>query len=299
MTDELYFPLHVNWELLKRFNIVANSYSFQEAARKVGTSSSALLGQMDQLEKELTYPLFKRVNRNRSKVLTPDGEMLKVATENMFEFLSKPLQEMVNQGEAGKAQILRIITTEGLATSLLYEPIKNFMASHPDVKLELMTKTSPEMIEPGEVWIRSNFMEQRHVKREFLFSHHLKMYASKDYVKKYGKPNRQYELANHKILYYSTQGGATAKDRWREEYNVLTTPDITSDSIDFLVRQCVDGAGILEVADLFTDQGELVEMLPKIQRDRIDIYIAYNKKSGHEQLIPDFVDYLQEVLGED
>lgn len=296
MAEDLFFPLDVSWEALKRFNIITHSYSFNEAAKKIGTSNSALLMQMDQLEKTLGYPLFMRLNRNRTKQLTDHGELVRKATEKFFLILSKPLTDQ-DEGLSLKER-LRVITTEGLAKTVLFEPINKFLAKHPGLQLEVMTKKTPELIEPGEVVIRSNFLEQPTIRREFLFSHSVRMYASKDYLKIHGKPKRPYELANHKMLYFSPYGAAAATARWREEFNVLLSPSITSDSIDYLIDQCREGAGIIEVADLFKDQGDLVEVLPRVIRDRVNVYIAYNKKSTHDPIVTEFVDHVMDNLGE-
>lgn len=293
--DGVYFPIQINWELLKRFNVVANSYSFVEAARKIGTSPSALLIQMDTLEKEVGYLLFKRVSKNRSKILTPEGELLKEATQHIFLFLSIPLSEQAKQSRE-KARVLRVITTAGLAKSILYGHLQDFLELNPGLVLELITSASPYMIEPGEVVIRGDFLEQKNVKREYLLSNYFKLCASKEYLDKFGIPKNPLDLVNHRILVHSNKAAMDPSLQWKEDLNIHVTPFIVSDSFDFLTKACQMGAGILEVSDLYFKDSGLIEVLPELSSDRSDIYIAYNKKSAHEQLIPEFVTFLKDRI---
>jgi DNA-binding transcriptional LysR family regulator len=283
--------------LLKRFNICANSFGFNEAAKKIGTSPSALLGQIETLEKVVGYNLFERVNKNRSKVLTPEGELLKQATQQIFLFLSVPLSE---QAQINRAQrkVLRVVTTEGLSKTLLFKPLNDYLDQNPEVQLQLVTKSSAEMIEPGEVVIRTNFIDQKHVRREYLLSFYFKLFASREYIEAYGMPDNPLDLVNHKMLMMYTQGNTNTAFHWRSDYNIYFTPEISSDSFEYLLMQCHAGRGIFEIADLYLDRNELVDVFPDMQGEEFELYVAYNKKSSYEQLVPSFVKFLKKALGD-
>jgi DNA-binding transcriptional LysR family regulator len=295
MSEELYLPLDVNWEQLKRFNICANSFNFNEAARKIGTSASALLGQLDQLEEAMGYQLFKRINKNRSKTLTPEGELLKQATQQIFLFLSIPLTEQAKMNRS-QPKVLRVITTEGLAKTVLFDPINEYLKQNPVLQLQLITKASAELIEPGEIVIRPNFLEQKQVRREYLLSYTYKLLASKEYIKAYGQPESPLDLINHKVLMFNKSGSSATSFHWKPEFNTYLTPAITSDSFEYLLKQCQEGQGIYEVADLYFQKDDLEEVFPGYEGEKLDLFAAYNKKSAHEQLIPDFVSFLKLAL---
>ncbi len=297
MAKPVFIPNDINWELLKRFNVCANSFGFNEAAKKIGTSPSALLGQIEVLEKQIGFNLFERVNRNRSKTLTPEGQMLKEATQQIFLFLSTPMNEQKKLSKS-QARILRVITTEGLAKTILVKPINQYLEDHPDIQLQLITKSTADLIEPGEVVIRSNFVEQKHVRREYLLNYKMKLYASKTYINKFGRPASPLDLSNHKVLIFNSLGAKDSSFLWKPDLNIYLTPTVVSDSFDFLLKQCYEGQGIFELADLYLEKDELVDLFPDMSGEQFDLYLSYNKKSTYEDLIPDFVKFLKKSIGD-
>ena len=89
LSEELIIPENLDWEILKRFFITAQSSSFKEAALKIGTSKGALNTQMSHLEEILNTEIFLRYSKNRSTKLTVNGQKLAAKVEAIKKIINE------------------------------------------------------------------------------------------------------------------------------------------------------------------------------------------------------------------
>ena len=120
---------------------IADTGSFNKAARAVFRTPSAVSMQMKKLEEQVSRPLFAK--DGRSVTLTPDGEalvgygrrILKLADEAMQRFRAPQIQGTIRLG-----------APDDYAGQFLPDILARFAASHPDVEVDVFCQSSMELL---------------------------------------------------------------------------------------------------------------------------------------------------------
>jgi DNA-binding transcriptional LysR family regulator len=129
----------VDWNDLKYFLEVARGGSLTRAADVLRVSQSTVGRRIAELESRLATRLFAR--HQTGYFLTDEGRELlgraEAAEDNMLAF---------ERGASGLAPavsgIVRLATTENLATDLVIPALPRFVARHPQLRLEIVTTTA-------------------------------------------------------------------------------------------------------------------------------------------------------------
>lgn len=115
--------------------------SFTKAGQVLGCSQSTISFQIRQLEDELDFPLFERINR--TVVLTDKGrEVLAYAQQ-----ISKMTAELKHnlQSDNARAVRVRIAMADSLCNSLLEDNFQDFMRRNPGTSLKIVSGGTEEM----------------------------------------------------------------------------------------------------------------------------------------------------------
>jgi len=287
-------PGTLDWELLRRFNIITHSKSFGEAAEKIGTSQPALLKQMDDLEEFLGKKVFTTTAKYRSMELTPDGKVLKALTNQASEIFNKQIIKNIKKPlEYEKKKNLKIITTAGLSITVLPDLISEFITLYPDVKVNLLVRQEPQKINAGEVIIRGNFISQPHLKMAKILNLTVSFYASDNYLKKYGIPNSYEDLVNHKVLAYKYHD-VTSTDQYAltQDTRFYLEPNIQSDFISFLVEMALRDHGILELPNV-SPYINLFKKIEGLNPQEMEISIGYLDLVEQDLIVYEFAEFLK------
>jgi DNA-binding transcriptional LysR family regulator len=129
----------VDWNDLKYFLEVARGGSLTRAADVLRVSQSTVGRRIAELEQRLATRLFAR--HQTGYFLTDEGRELlgraEAVEDNMLAF---------ERGASGLAPavsgIVRLATTENLATDLVIPALPRFVARHPQLRLEIVTTTA-------------------------------------------------------------------------------------------------------------------------------------------------------------
>jgi DNA-binding transcriptional LysR family regulator len=193
----------MDWDKLRIFHAAAEAGSFTHAGEALHMSQSAVSRQVSALERELNAPLFHR--HARGLVLTEQGELLYRTAQEVFMKLASA--EMLVSDSRGKPSgDLRVTTTMALGVHWLTPRLHEFMNLYPDIRVQLIL--NDEELDLGmreaDVAIRFQPPSQNDLIRRKLFVVHNHVYASLDYVKKFGAPRTLGELERHRILTYGS-----------------------------------------------------------------------------------------------
>lgn len=128
-------------DLLRTLVAIADTGSFNRAARAVYRTPSAVSMQMKKLEEQIGQPLFAK--EGRSVVLTPDGEalvgygrrILKLADEALLRFRAPEIQGTIRLG-----------TPDDYAGQFLPDILARFAASHPNVEVDVFCQSSRDLL---------------------------------------------------------------------------------------------------------------------------------------------------------
>lgn len=119
-------------DLLLAFEAAARHLSFTRAAAERFVTQSAVSRQIRALEDDLGVALFSR--QHRSLVLTPPGEKLLLACQNM---LAQMRRTMAGIRAPAAREVLALSTTPSFASLWLIPRLRNFTQSNPQVDVRL------------------------------------------------------------------------------------------------------------------------------------------------------------------
>ena len=128
-------------DLLRTLVAIADTGSFNKAARAVFRTPSAVSMQMKKLEEQVERALFAK--DGRSVILTPDGEalvgygrrILKLADEAMQRFRAPSIEGTIRLG-----------APDDYASQYLPQILARFAVSHPHVEVDLFCQSSTDLL---------------------------------------------------------------------------------------------------------------------------------------------------------
>ena len=189
----------MDWDKLKVFHAAAEAGSFTHAGEQLGLSQSAVSRQVSALEQALNVSLFHR--HARGLILTEQGELLYRTAHEVFMKLELARAKLTDSRERPNGD-LKVTTTVGLGTHWLTPKIGEFVDLYPDIRISLiMTDEELDLaMREADVAIRLRIPTQPDLIQRKLFSVHFHVYASPEYLKRFGTPNKIEDLDNHRIL---------------------------------------------------------------------------------------------------
>jgi DNA-binding transcriptional LysR family regulator len=278
----------IDFNKLVIFYHLARSGSFARAEEYTGYKQSWISRQIKDLEDSLNSKLF---DRNYGSVsLTPAGEvLLEHAEKIMFEerMIKTSLTEL-NEDVQNKAQgHVKIATTTGTAAVWLVKYIKEFMDLYPDMRLTVVGRDEKVDLstQDADVMIRPFVPKSPDLVHVYLSSYPLGLYASPDYLKKYGTPSKIKDLAEHRLIAFSKDKAISFGNvDWHLSLGCKPgethEPFFQVNSAIGLVRVARDGLGIVSISQYqeSAQNIELVRVLPDVEGPMIDTYYIYPKR---------------------
>lgn len=126
---------------LTTFIHVAELGSFTKAGVALGCSQSTISFQIRQLEEELSFPLFERINR--TVVLTDKGREV-LAYAHQIRQLTDELKQSI-QSDRPRSVRIRVAMSDSLCNSLLEDNFQQFLQAHPGINLKIVAAGTEEM----------------------------------------------------------------------------------------------------------------------------------------------------------
>ena len=287
----------MDWDKIRIFYTVAEAGSFTRAGDDLGLSQSAVSRQVSALERELKAPLFHR--HARGLILTEQGALLFRAAKDMRLRLENTRARLEETSERPSGE-LKITTTVGLGSLWLTQRIAEFLDTYPDVRVSLIL-TNEELdlaMREADVALRLRRPAQPDLIQRRLFTVHFHVYASHDYVKRFGEPKTVDDLDEHRLLSFggdqpsyllSVHWLATIGRDGRQprEYHMVVN------NIPALRSAVETGAGIAVLPDYAVDgNSNLVQLLRDIEMPALDTYLVYAEEMRNVARVQAFRDFL-------
>ncbi len=288
--DKIIIPSQVDWDLLKRFIICAESKSFVEAAKIASTSPDAIRKQMLRLETQMEEKLFLRHNKKVLTSLTPIGGLLRRKINILSNFLSSTSLIDKDYFSRNDLEKFEIITTQGLLNTYLSQAINYFIKKENSfIQFIIQTTKKPQIIRENQVVIRSDFLPQKKVNTCKLFTVEKSFYVSKKYIQKHGLPKDQPSLEKHSFIY--SYGNLDLKGENDEIISI--EPKVISSDLYFSLSMCLDGEGILCLPKTIGKSENLIEVLETQALPKDDIFIAYIEDFKTDSTLKRFIDHIK------
>lgn len=191
----------MNWNKLKTFYHIARIGNLTKAAKQLNISQSAISKQISDIEYDLKTRLFTRYYKRLK--LTKQGRILLQKVTRAYVEIKSAEDSIRNEQNILQGE-LKVVVPTSYDHLYLMDPITNFIKQYPDVHLTITALDVPPNIFAGEcdVIISTKLIGQPNLIQNFLKQYHLKLYASDEYVSKYGMPKKVEDLDNHRLIGY-------------------------------------------------------------------------------------------------
>lgn len=287
----------LDWDKLRIFHAAAEAKSFTHAGDKLGLSQSAVSRQVSALEHELKVPLFHR--HARGLLLTEQGDLLFRTTQELFAKLEATRAALTDSRERPHGE-LKVTTTVGLGTSWLTPRLGEFLDLYPDISIQLIL-SDDELdlaMREADVAIRLRQPVQSELIQRKLFTVHYHVYASPDYLARYGKPAKAQDLDHHRVVGF---GGPVPS--FFSNINWLATlgrdardprrPVLLMNNIVGLKRALERGLGIGVLPDYLVESStNLVQVLNDHEMPSYEAYLVYPEELRSVARVQVFRDFL-------
>lgn len=287
----------VDWDKLRVFHAAAQAGSFTHAADTLNLSQSAISRQVSALEQDLGVPLFNR--HARGLVLTEQGEMLFATAQDVMLKLDS-VRNRLTETTDRPSGLLRVTTTVGLGTGWLSNRVDEFLELYPDIRLQLIF-SNEELdltMREADCAIRLRAPSQPDLIQRKLFTVHFHLWASPDYVNRYGKPQMLSELHKHRLITFGEPVIPYLKNlNWLE---TLRGPDdhpleavLQMNDLHSIKRAVQRGVGIAMLPDYIVSKDSgLVQLLPQTEVPSFETYFCYPEAMKNQAKLNVFRDFM-------
>jgi DNA-binding transcriptional LysR family regulator len=286
----------MDWDKLRIFHAVAEAGSFTHAGHELNLSQSAVSRQISALEEDLKVPLFHR--HARGLILTEQGEVLHRTAHEVFSKLEAAKTRLMDSKEKPSGE-LKITTTVGLGSVWLTPRIKEFMELYPDIQVTLLLEDAELdlSMREADVAIRLRRPTQPDLIQRKLFTVHHHVYASPEYLKRYGIPKAAEDLDKHKILIFGPTEGYLTNLNWLE---TVGRPEGNPRPVALRVnnayglrRAVQSGAGIATLADyIVAAETAVVQIDLPIDAPDFETYFVYPEELKDTRRVTAFRDFI-------
>lgn len=280
---------------------VVEEGSFNGAARKLSTTSSAISKRIHWLEERIGVQLLKRTTRSVTQ--TEAGALFYDRAKNQLDSWQSVVDETrsVNQDPVG---LLKIGATLAVGSKFLVQYLDDFLQQYPDIRIQLISTTPGQLPELSLDLFISREIEQLNslsFKATPLFEHQAAFYASPKYINKYGEPKTVEELTQHNILIWGERPQREIK--LSKGKRVHLSGNFATTNPEALFYAGKSGMGILLSNNVMLKEelktGSLVRILPDVTADETTVYAYYPKLDYQHTRTKLFLDYLKQRLAKE
>jgi len=252
---------NINWDRLRYFLAAAEGGSLTAAAKTLGSNQPTVGRHIDHLEEELGIKLFQRSVRGLT--LTAEGvELLVHCREIQAHVVSI---ERTLQDEQIIRGTVRLALPEGLCLEVLTPRLPEFYNVYPEIRLILHVSANTSDLTRGEADIAVRLFrpnEANLVVRQ-LGTMRMGLYASEQYLHRFGCPATKEDLTHHRIITYGDRLASLPENRALLEYTSPALQVLSSDSTSTRLQATLAGVGISVQPHLFTQHNPL--LLPVLE----------------------------------
>jgi DNA-binding transcriptional LysR family regulator len=290
----------MNFDKLKAFYIVARHSSLQKGAEELSLSEEALDKIISDFEKESKTIFFNR--RQEMWTLTLQGQFLFRKARVILSEIESVRSVLEEDDKDELSGTLKVITTTGLGSLWIAHYIKDFLTTHPAMRLAIYPQDREVDITLGEgdVAIRPLIADGQNLIQHYIMTWHVGLYASPEYIKKFGEPQSLADLDNHRIITLGYENITPYKDiNWmltigKRPDEMPREPYLRFQALPALIDCALSGLGISALSKELPiiKQNRLVRVLPEVQGPEVDIFFIYPKFMANSKKILAFRDYL-------
>jgi DNA-binding transcriptional LysR family regulator len=201
---------------------------------------------------------------------------------------------------------LRVDMDPFFSRLLLAPRLGPFLARHPDLQLELLTREEQGDLVAGgfDVAVRFGHPPASSLVSRRLLETRILTVAAPAYLKKHGRPATPADLARHSCIQYLDPLSGRPFEweflRGTKRVPVETRGPLLVTDVGTMLGACLAGAGVAQVMALgvqdLLKQGKLVELFPDWPDETFPLYALYPSRHHPPAKVRAFIDFCLEVL---
>lgn len=194
--------MKVTLEDMRIWIAVVDSGSITAAASQLDMTSSTVSRTLSRLERKLETALMLRTTRRMA--LTPEGTLFLQRAREILAAMASAEDELAIRRETPAGR-LRINTAPSFMQHVIVPFIGGFIEQYPQIEPELATDDLPiDLLEQQtDIAIRMGVLQDSGIHARLLGYSPLRLFASPDYLRRYGTPRHSDELSQHRTLGFS------------------------------------------------------------------------------------------------
>ncbi|MCT7358657.1 MAG: LysR family transcriptional regulator [Thalassobium sp.] len=257
---------------LQTFVAVVRSRNFTSAADSLGVTPSAVSKQISGLEERLGVRLLNRTTRSVSP--TEAGQMFYQHCENILESITEA-EKLVTDFDITPRGRLRITAMSNFGRRELARMFTDFAQKYPDISFDLHISDRPlDIVKEGyDFALRLGSLEDSRLIAKPVAEQSIVICASKEYLERWGTPEKLEDLNTHRILIVAN--AEYARINWLRQFEKDHGFSLSSverklavNDIDLVYEACLAGMGITAlptyIAERHLESGELVRLFPEV-----------------------------------
>ncbi|HSV50538.1 MAG TPA: LysR family transcriptional regulator [Burkholderiaceae bacterium] len=295
----------IDIKLVESFVLLMRCGSLTRAEDACGISKATLSRQISKLEEVLGVQLLVRSTRRTAP--TEAGRAFYARCEELLADVRAKLeaaQTEVHDMSDGLAGHLSLLSDSQFSTTFVCYVMSQFMQRYPNVRCDVsIAHVDPApAIEEADCYICTTPPDLPNLVGKLLGRMSYSLYASPQYLQRYGVPKSPADLVLHKaVMLHATKNAGECRLH-SQETSVVYRPQSVITTNDYWIMKtfCMDGFGIALLPDFFSrpeaSSGALVPVLADWKPEPMRIYCAYQKQRYMGRKLRSFINFMVECF---
>ncbi len=280
-------------ESISLFCQVVRLGSFTAVANERNVTQGSVSKKIAWLESQLRLTLLHRTSRKVT--LTEQGREYYEYAVTLLETMQHTESRLRNELSEVSGE-LSLSAPSAFATQKLAAPIAEFLALNPN--LSITVSVNDKLIDLAnssiDIAIRAAYLRDSGLIAKKLCEHQVTYFASPNYLEKHQIPLSGKGLEGHQCITYSLMSPSNVWLLDKKKHQVEEV--VSSDSPEMIVKMATLGVGIAAMPRWMVEKelasGELIELLPDVERLSLPMYALYKATDYQPYRIRAFVDFL-------
>ncbi|MEQ1790057.1 MAG: LysR family transcriptional regulator [Rickettsiales bacterium] len=292
----------MDWDKLRVFHSVATAKSFTRAGEVLNLSQSAVSRQISALEENLQVSLFAR--HARGLLLTEQGDILFRTVSDVLNRLSIAENALLESKERPRGPLI-ITAPVAFGTTWLTQRLREFSEIYPEIIITLLVDDRELDLTMREADVAIRLFPAKHPEliQKKLTVLNNSIYASNDYLRKYGIPKTAQDLQHHRlILFTEDQKQPFAEVNWiLKTFSTNDNPQMPPFKINSLFgmfKAVKSGMGIAGLPDYMVQRKSISKLLPELSGPKTDVFLLYSMEMRNSKRINVFKEFILQKLAE-
>ncbi|BBR56921.1 MULTISPECIES: LysR family transcriptional regulator [Enterobacteriaceae] len=275
------------------FALLVKNGSFTKTAAELGMTKSRISQRISALEEYLNLRLLNRTTRKIS--LTADGERYLAYCHEVVDasIRGDKTVQALQKRTGGK---LKIIAPPGFMASILPAVHHQFLQTHSDIELQLITADSFYGSVGGEFDVAYRIGKPSD---DTCIGRHLGTFSR--FIVCTPAYLAQRDISRPEAL---QRGDLITHRTWKsislfrndESYELIMPLRHTSDNLTYILQQALQGTGIAILPEYiikpYLQSGQLVTLLPQWAVQKIDLWMIYQSKTHNPAVLRDYINFI-------